>query len=168
MVVRSDPPEVVFALPGEWVRSRLDDERHVAELENLLDGLTEDPTSWLASTTALGGVLMMFRIRSEPSVAILFAWPPDEAHGDPSLAGLRMRLGADGEVIEHAAEYSCVRIRSHAGPGAGEVLTYGVAHPESGRLLMVRVTAFDGSFDELQVEDYDFSVGQMWWEEHDA
>lgn len=168
MVAQADLPEVVFALPGEWVRAGLADEREVAELASLLDGSADDPVSWLASATALGGVLMMFRIRSEPSVALLIAWPPGEESGDPSLAGLRSRLGVDGDVIEHAGGYACVRARSHVGPDDTDVLTYGVVHPDSGRLLLVRVTAFDGPFDELDLEDYDLCVSHMWWEERDA
>lgn len=168
MVEQADLPEVVFALPGEWVRVGLADEREVAELANLLDGVADDPVSWIASTTALGGVLMMFRIRSEPSVALLIAWPPGEESGDPSLAGLRSRLGADGDVLEHSADYACVCIRSRVGPDDAEVLTYGVVHPESGRLLLVRVTAFGGPFDELDLDDYDLCVSHMWWEEQDV
>ncbi|KAA1378218.1 hypothetical protein [Aeromicrobium fastidiosum] len=165
---QAEKPEVVFALPGEWVRVGLDDESQVAELTRLLDGATPDPTSWIASTKALGGVLLMFRIRSEPSVGLLFAWPPGEETGDPSRAGVQSRLGAEGELIEHAAEYACVRTRSGGGSAATDVLTYGVVHPESGRLLLVRVTAFDGPFDELDVEDYDLSVSRMSWEELDV
>lgn len=164
----TDKPEVVFALPGEWVRASLDDESQVAELTKLMDGATDDPTSWIASTRALGGVLLMFRVRSEPSVGLLFAWPPGEESGDPSPAGMQVRLGVDGELIEHAAEYPCVRTRSSGGSGATDVLTYGVVHPESGRLLMVRATAFDGPFDELDIEGYDLSVSRMWWEERDV
>jgi hypothetical protein len=165
---QADKPEVVFALPGEWVRASLDDESEVAELTRLLDGETDDPTSWIASTKALGGVLLMFRIRSEPSVSLLFAWPPGEEAGDPSRAGVQARLGADGELIEHAEGYPCVRTRSSGGSGASDVLTYGVVHPESGRLLMVRATAFDGPFDELDIEDCDLSVSHMTWEERDV
>lgn len=168
MVAQADLPEVVFALPGEWVRAGLGDEREIAELAKALDGVADDPMSWIASTKALGGVLMMFRIRSEASAALLIAWPPGEETGDSSLAGLRGRLGADGEVVEHAAEYACVRIRSRVSPDDSEVLTYGVVHPESGRLLLVRVTAFGGTFDELDLDDYDLCVSHMWWEERDA
>lgn len=165
---RVDRPEVVFALPGEWVRAALDDDREVEGLFRLLDDVVDDPTSFLAGMTAVGGVLMTFRIRSEPAVAMLIAWPPGEESGDRSLAGLRDRLGVEGDAIDHEAGYACVRQRSRTGAGDGEVLTYGVVHPGSGRLLLVRVTAFDGTFDELDVDDYDFCVSHLWWEEPDA
>jgi hypothetical protein len=164
---QADKPEVVFALPGDWVRVNLDDEAQVAELARMLDGATDDPTSWIASTKALGGVLMMFRVRSELSVGLLFAWPPGEEAGEVSRETVQARLGADGELIDHAAGYPCVRTRSGTGSDDTDVLTYGVVHPRSGRLLMVRATAFDGTFDELDVEDYDLSVSHMTWEEHD-
>lgn len=168
MVSQADPPEVAFALPGEWVRVGLDDEAEVAELARLLEGVADDPVSWIASTTALGGVLMMFRIRSEPSVAVLFAWPPGKELGDASLAGLRSRLGADGEVIEHAAGYACIRLDSHVGPDNTEVLTYGVVHPESGCLLLLRVTTFGKPFEAVDLDDYDLCASHLWWDETDA
>ena len=165
---RESLPEVVFALPGEWVRADLRDDRQVAELTDLMDGVADDPVAWIAGTTAVGGVLMMFRIRSEPPVALLFAWPPGEEDGDASMSGLRGRLGVDGAPVDHAAGYACVRERSQSGADGADVLTYGLVHPDSGRLLVVRFTAFGAPFDEIDLDDYDLSVGHMWWEEPDA
>ena len=167
-VSQTDPPEVVFALPGDWVRADLDDERQVAELAGLLDGVTDDPVSWIASAKGLGGVLLMFRVRSDTAVSLLFAWPPGEQGGDASLEGLRGRFGAEGDLVEHVADYACVRVRSEVGPDATEVLTYGLVHPESGRLLVVRFTAFGGSFSDLDLGDYDTTVSHLWWEEGDG
>lgn len=166
MVSRTEHPDVAFALPGEWVQVDLDDHRHVRELANLLEDLEDDASSWLARARALGGAVLMLRVRATLSVALLIAWPPDDQSGEASMSGHGDRLARAADAVEHAVGYPCERVRSAA--DGTDVLTYTVVHPESGRMLLVRVTAFNGRFTDLDVEDYDFAVSRMWWDEADA
>ena len=166
MASRTEHPDVAFVLPGEWVQVDLSDERQVGAMTNLVD---DDPgvgvAPWLAEARALGGVTLLFRIRSEPTVALLFAWPLGWEGSAGSPEKLRNRMGAGAEILDHAAGYACVRSRS-SGPGSdGEVLTYGIVHPESGRTLLMRVTAFDGPFDDVDVDTYDMTASETWWED---
>jgi hypothetical protein len=161
---RTDLPKVTYALPGEWMRADLTDARQVDKAKDELDARTDDASSWLTEAIERGGTLLDFRLRAEPSTVLLFAWPPDEARGDPSLEGLRRRVEGNAEEIEHAAGYAAVRVRSKAEEG-GEVLTYYVVHPDSGRMLMVGATAFGAPFDQIDLETFDLVASRLWWEE---
>ncbi len=158
-------PSVQFALPGDWRKAELDDPAAISALTDLLPDDQKEGSAWLQSVGAAGAQTLLLSIRSKPPSAIVFIWPPDEATGDPSVSSVRTRLGVDGEVVPHRGGYATIRHRPTAKKSAADVITYALAHPETGRILIVRCMAFDGRFEDFMVEDFDLASGDMTWEE---
>ncbi|MGJ9421857.1 hypothetical protein [Aeromicrobium sp. CF3.5] len=154
-----------FALPGEWRKADLDDPAALAALTGLLPDEQQGSTPWLESIRAAGAQTLLLSIRATPPSAIVFIWPPEEADGDPSVEGLRRRLGLEGEVITHHDGYATLRQHQTAESSPVDVVTYALAHPDSGRVLVVRCMAFDGRFEEFKIEDFDLAASDLAWEE---
>lgn len=161
----SATPSVQFALPGDWRQAELDDPAAVSALTDLLPDDQHGESTRLEAIGATGAQTLLLNIRSTPPSAIVFIWPPDQLDGDPSIEGLRTRLGLEGEVVPHQGGYATVRHRRAAQGSDADVVTYALAHPESGRVLVVRCMAFDGRFEDFKIEDLDLAVGDMTWGE---
>ena len=104
-------------------------------------------------------------IRTSPPVLLSVIWPRHEASGEPTLETTRQRLGGTSVEVEHDSGYLCARTRTASEDPLTDTLTYAVVHPTTGRLLVVRVTAFEDRLDDLDVGDYDFTIGQLTWDE---
>jgi hypothetical protein len=163
----SRAPAVRFALPGRWLKAELDEPAAVAAVTDLLPD--EHPGggggAWLDSLRAAGAQTLLLRVGSEPQAAIAFIWPPDLTGGDASPEALGTRLGLDGEPVAHVHGYATVRQRVTGEGSPRDVVTYGLAHPASGRVLVVRCMAFDGPFPDLLLEDLDLAAGDLTWDE---
>jgi hypothetical protein len=160
----STAPSARFALPGRWVKAELDDPDAVAALQARLPEEHQGGT-WLEPLRAAGAQTLLLRPSSDPPTAIIFVWPEDQSHGDASLAALRERSGLDGEPVEHRAGYATVRRRETGESPRRDLVTYALAHPESGRVLVVRCIGFDGHFEDYMVDDIDLAAGDLTWDE---
>jgi hypothetical protein len=161
----SPAPSVRFALPGQWVKAELDDPAAVAVLQDLLPDDHRGAGAWVESLRAAGAQTLLLRPRSTPATAIVFIWPPELSHGDASAAALRARLGIEGEPVEHDRDYATLRHRASGEDPAQDVVTYALAHPETGRILVVRCIAFDEPFKDYMVDDLDLAAGDLAWDE---
>lgn len=161
----SSAPRVDFVLPGVWRKAELDDPVAVRALTDLLPDASRGAAAWLDSIREAGAQTLLLNIGSTPSSAIVFIWPPAETRGDPSVDALRTRVGIVGDVLAHAGGYAMVRHREvHENPPQ-DAVTYAVAHPDTGRVLIVRCMAFDGVLEDFKVEDFDLAAGDLTWEE---
>ncbi|KAA1380538.1 hypothetical protein [Aeromicrobium fastidiosum] len=158
-------PSVRFALPGRWLKAELDDPAAVSALSDMLPDGGREADAWLDSLRAAGAKTLLLRVQSSSAAAIVFIWPPGESHGDASAAGVRTRLGLDGETVPNGKGYTVVRDRRAKEGSEQDVVTYGVAHPETGRILVVRCMAFDHTFEPLEVEDFDLAAANLTWDE---
>lgn len=162
---RQHDPKVTLMLPGEWISARTDDEGAIERLQALAGDKGPAIQSLFQQSAAAGAVLLMFRIRSSPPVLLTVIWPRDLEPGHPTIDSTRQRLGIEGSEIEHTLGYPCIRARESSDQPFTDTLTYGVTHPDTGRLLVVRVVAFEESLSDLDVSDYDFALGQLSWQE---
>jgi hypothetical protein len=158
-------PSVRFALPGRWLKAELDDEAAVAALSDRLPDEQRGDGAWLSSLRAAGAQTVLLRPGSTPAASIVFIWPPDESRGETSADALRTRLGIDGDVVPHDAGYAVVRERHPGAGSAQDVVTYAVAHPDTGRVLVLRCTAFEAPFEDFMVRDFDLAAGDLTWDE---
>ncbi|KQX74311.1 hypothetical protein [Aeromicrobium sp. Root472D3] len=158
-------PSVRFALPGRWVKAELDDPEAVSTLRGLLPDDHPGGEAWLESLRAAGASTLLLRVQSRSAAAIAFIWPPRESSGDPSLEGLRARLGVEGQSIAHERGYATLRDRRTGAGASQDVVTYGVSHPDTGRILVVRCMAFDHTFEPIELEDFDLAAGDLTWDE---
>lgn len=155
-------PAVRFALPGRWVKADLDDDSAVAALTDLLPDDQDRGGAWLESLRAAGAQTVLLRPQSTPVTVIVFIWPTGHERGDATTDGLRARVGLEGDVVPHEAGYSVVRHRGTAG-SSQDVVTYALAHPDTGRVLVVRCTAVEGSFEDYMIRDFDLAAGDLTW-----
>lgn len=158
-------PSVRFALPGRWFKTELDDPAEVTALTDLLPDDQRSNGAWLESLRATGATTALLRPSSTPATAIVFIWPPDESRGDPSAAALRTRLGIEGDDVPHDAGYATIRVRQARAGATPEVVTYALAHPDTGRVLVARCTAFAEPFKDFMVRDFDLAAGDLTWDE---
>lgn len=158
-------PSVRFVLPGRWLKAELDDEAAVTALTNRLPEDQRGDAAWLSSLRAAGAQTVLLRPGSTPATSIVFIWPPDESRGEASADALRVRLGIEGDVLPHEAGYAVVRRRSTHAASSQDVVTYAVAHPDTGRVLMLRCTALEGPFEDYMVRDFDLAAGDLTWDE---
>lgn len=161
---RHDDPKVTLMLPGEWISARPDDPGAVEKFQTLAADQAPAIQS-LFQQAAAGAVLLMFRIRSSPPVLLTVIWPRGQGPGQPTIDSTRQRLGIQGIEIEHTLGYPCIRRRESSDQPFTDTLTYGLTHPDTGRLLVVQVVAFEESLSDLDVSDYDFTLGQLSWDE---
>ncbi len=159
-----DEPKVTLMLPGEWISARPDDTSTVTKIQALAGDHGPAIASLFERSAAAGAVLLMFRVRSSPPVLLSVTWPRTGS-ADRAATDAPPQVRSDGVAIEHAAGYPCARTRESSDDPYTDALTYALTHPETGRLLVVRVVAFEESFDDLDVADYDLAVTQLTWEE---
>ncbi|MCL3820367.1 hypothetical protein [Aeromicrobium wangtongii] len=161
----STVPSVRFALPGQWVKAELNDPAAVAALQDQLPADYRGAGAWVESLRAAGAQTLLLRPGSTPPAAIVFIWPAELSRGDASPAALRARLGIEGEPVKHERDYAALRQRATSESTAQDVVTYALAHPETGRVLLVRCIAFDGLFEDYMVDDFNLAAGNLAWDE---
>lgn len=162
-------PELVLVMPGTWLQVPLHDRRRVAELVSLVErhghpGQADWLRRQLDGAAEHGGDQVFLRQEADRPAVVLVAWPPS----DPvrSLDELT-RLAGDGAVpLPHERGYPLLR-RGHDGPGqtTTAAAAYWCAHPDSGRVLLLEVTAAvpDSDGDALAV--YDLLASDLHWHE---
>lgn len=167
-------PAVELVLPGTWMKVPVGDR---AREEALLDWMRDsgpDGASRAAQARAQldqlaynGGDLMM--LRQDRSTLLVTAWPPllpppaVFTGGEAALQSLRAEAGGTGVPVESEHGFHVIRVDDDAGEAPAS--TYWIAHPRSGRILILFVTDYDEGHASTWL--YDAVAGAITWRDRD-
>lgn len=165
-------PRVSLMLPGAWVRVRLTDASHIHALAAAFRrGDVADADGVVARIAGgmvpIGGESLWFRSDDRPTV-ILMVWPPLEER-PTTLEALLDLIPAEQHpvAIEHQYGFAAARTTVGSRPDGSWGAAYWLAHPVTGRVLVLDVTVADEDAVADAADLYDAMMAGVSWPEVD-